>query len=552
MTPHGQKLPASHLALLLDSCANATDGKGSQQFFTRPEFAEAFVKALPPARAIAYGDQRWVVGDLFGCGGGALLDAVQSRLGVACDLYGADIDTRIQRTLGTTQADCTRLIPLLAQVGWEAGLLVANPPFSLRWHADRLDATLRKSGTLRVRETWEQLHPLLKDGATVDSTLATYLLALDRLDTAGEGFLVTLWSTYERLIRDTPAADHLWLTLRIPRGGHLFDPLVGDYDVAVLYFAKQHRRGQPHRIELSGSPGADAVAAALSKVDRDRHRSGISPRPDSLATYRKREWRAAVLEYRARHDPDARPEWNLSLHPSGNGRITTHLTPFQKLRAGSDHLPASAVSTLHALDGQTPMGLTVQRATRQALLDAVHNPLWRVQPALITAVEAAIVAYQAERAPLYPLPPVQRLGYLDEEDAIECRRNGLGPFQAGKRYRIETRTEECSYEAEILDATGATNRVRRTDRELVLEIFPSQAKDDKSKIDPHVFILGGKHEYERASTTPKDRLHTFADLIDHFHIPEVADIATLAPAQYQQHLAQVDRIEALINQSLSA
>ena len=85
---------------------------------------------------------------------------------------------------------------------------------------------------------------------------------------------------------------------------------------------------------------------------------------------------------------------------------------------------------LHALNGRKPIQLVVQRSQRQALLEAVKpGSPWRVDPKLQTAVDAAIVEYNRVRAPLYPLPKIQRLGYLDEQDDILCNKDlGVSRF----------------------------------------------------------------------------------------------------------------------------
>ncbi|MGN6643032.1 MAG: hypothetical protein ACTHKU_08530, partial [Verrucomicrobiota bacterium] len=40
---------------------------------------------------------------------------------------------------------------------------------------------------------------------------------------------------------------------------------------------------------------------------------------------------------------------------------------------------------------------------------------------------------------------------------------------------------------------------------------------------------------------------TLQDLVEHFHVPEVPDVATLHPDVYQRNLRLLDEIEALVN-----
>ena len=101
--------------------------------------------------------------------------------------------------------------------------------------------------------------------------------------------------------------------------------------------------------------------------------------------------------------------------------IRTHLNTFD---TASGRVDKSAAAALHALNDRQPIQLVVQRNTRRALEDAIKGSggasRWTVDPALARAVETAIVEYNHIRAPLYPLPKIQRLGYLDEQDDITC------------------------------------------------------------------------------------------------------------------------------------
>src|SRR6202021_2741904 len=104
--------------------------------------------------------------------------------------------------------------------------------------------------------------------------------------------------------------------------------------------------------------------------------------------------------------------------------------------------------------GRQPIQRVGQRSQRKALEDAVGvggrqqsgrpQGLWRVDPELQRAVETAIAEYNRVRAPLYPLPKIQRLGYLDEQDDILCYKTLTGrsgtAFLAGKRYFLRQTT----------------------------------------------------------------------------------------------------------------
>ena len=89
------------------------------------------------------------------------------------------------------------------------------------------------------------------------------------------------------------------------------------------------------------------------------------------------------------------------------GTIHTALFLFEK---HSQKIDKRQVQRLFALNGKTPMDLVIQRNTREELLEVAEQSEWRVQPDLLAAVRSAIQQYHADRAPLYPLPEIQRLG----------------------------------------------------------------------------------------------------------------------------------------------
>jgi hypothetical protein len=170
-----------------------------------------------------------------------------------------------------------------------------------------------------------------------------------------------------------------------------------------------------------------------------------------------------------------------------------------------------------------------------------------VQPKLQEGVLEAVRQYHGCRAPLYPLPGLQRLGYLEEEDSILCKadlvRDGATLYKAGESYALATQSvcvtrlgfrpnlaaemEEVEYSGSelatyITDATG-TQRCFMEDRlreqNVSLDGYP-----DTEKID-----------------------FTLQELDEHFVIPDVPDVASVNPDAFQANLAQLQQLEALVN-----
>ena len=187
-TPQGQRLDGFNLQAVLDAGTNGAD-KGRQQFFTPPDVARALTAMLPRSRACFV--------DLAMGAGSLLLGAN------AAENIGVDIDPRCARKPDnapgrwhTATADLTSLYPLLEEVNWQFDLCGLNPPFSVRWHKDRLTA-LSKSDCAAVARTFQRA-----GGDTIDSTLAMFLIALDRMTRAGEGYLICNESTAKRFFGD--------------------------------------------------------------------------------------------------------------------------------------------------------------------------------------------------------------------------------------------------------------------------------------------------------------------------------------------------------------
>ena len=136
--------------------------------------------------------------------------------------------------------------------------------------------------------------------------------------------------------------------------------------------------------------------------------------------------------------------WNLWL--DAEGHIRTALSRFEEKSVKTNKAQAER---LFNLTGKMPMELVLQRAERDNLLQVLDHGGWKVHPELRAAVEEAVRQYHAARAPLYPLPDIQRLGYLDEQDAIECKAD-LTLFRQTEPHTIKT---QDGYHT-ILDGEG--------------------------------------------------------------------------------------------------
>jgi hypothetical protein len=562
--PQGQKLDGDNLQDVLDAGANAWR-VGRQQFFTPPEIARALMLPLPSA--IRNPQSAFV--DLT-MGAGALLAASG-----ASDLFGIDIDSRLARkpkfdgsrhggqavesrptNWHTVCGDLTKFYPLLQEIDWQFDLCGLNPPFSVKWHRKNL-VGLVDSECEAVRETFGKSRK-----AAIDSTLATLLIALDRMTTRGEGYLICTRGFAEKIC-STPAFRHVWLWLTIPAG--MFGPSVGAWqpiDNAVLYFARSHRTpaGKAPLTLYAPDARAEQIARTLATIGAQRQllRHGLSifhehdfcPLTRQLWEGAKEEWLRLVGSRHGGQAEQSRPtDFNIWLRKDGT--IGRHLTPFQ---TWSGKIPRDKAEALNRLLGQTPMSLVVQRATRNELLEAIGKnggTPWRVDPMLTAAVEKAVGEYHAQRAPFYPLNEVQRLGYLDEEDMIVCKRDFGATLKKGESYPLSSETIDIEHHEERLNLVGNPEEVTLYGKELAFYIEDSNGdKHSFCGVPPEQQVV---KRYKDAVVTAAGgpdagRKHDLQMLIRHFEIPEVADVAQIDPDRYQKFVDQIREIEKQVNE----
>lgn len=543
---------------LFDSARNAA-AKGQAQFSTPPEAARALCSLLPAVRP--------VIADL-NCGPGQLLTAAVHGHPRAEDiqLFGCDIQKPViskQSAVNSdpargghlptahcplptgsfVQADVTKLFPLLRTVDWRCPVFTLNPPWDLHWHRAALDC-LRESALPAVRAAFAA-HDGRTARDTIDSTVATLMMALDRLTEDGEGLLIANHATMLRLLGEQGEGPHgallphVWLWLVFDgnlmtgdtHGG--FDHRATPFQTAGLYFARGHAGGPGGLTPLRLADLAPARCASLRgrRTGRTPSTYGWYDHPDA-----GKLWDAAATEWQARKRQ--RPAWNLWLERE---HIATHLNLYdEKAR----RLDKATIARLHALNGKRPMDLVLMRAQRDELLWAAGaDSPFKVAPELAAAVQQAITDYHAARAPLYPLPKIQRLGYLDEEDTIRCVKNfslppsAFSPFVAGAAYPLKSETVTVTWRENKPNLCGEDEEMELTGQELVLSV---QDEHEQWHAFADARHLGSLTAADAVKATA---IHPLQMLVDHFEIPDVPDVATVRPAEYQRHLRTLQELE---------
>ena len=515
--------------------------KGQAQWFTPPEWAEALTRPLP--------NWRHTIVDLT-CGNGSLL-AGATRL-TTQRLLGCDIEPLkseiAQLKSHFVQADVTRFYPLLKAVGFQADLWVANFPWDHHWHRTAL-APLADTTCPAVGWAFGA-HDGRTTRTTIDSTVAGICMMLDLMSPCGEGLVIANEATLQRLVFAPKAPHaalraHVWAHL-VVEGNICQASRKGDFQTGVLYIARGHNDGP-----LTGKWGDDTVPLtglgqaieAVNAMERDAGslRRGARARSYLHTAATADLWAAAAEEWRIRQH-QTRPQdnaWNIWL--DDEGCIRTNLSVFEQKSGRVDQ--AQAVR-LFRLNGRRPSQLIQQTAERKALKAAAFGDTWRVQPHLQRAVEAALIEYDAVRAPLYPLNAIQRLGYLDENDTILCVQDLAPHFKAGERYPMETETMAVNREGRKLNLIGEWEDVEWNSSELAFWIVADTGRRlfmDDTLREKHCRIS------IQGPTEPSPIDHTLQDLVEHFEIPEVPDVSLRDPEGFQQQLARLTQIEDIAN-----
>lgn len=512
-----------NLQSLLDSASNATT-KGAAQWSTPAELAARL--------ATFFGARRPVICDLT-CGPGSLL---YGCAGPETEyLLGLDLDARSLRkpkdAPGITRivAPLLDAYPLLVEVAFQAELFALNPPWDLHWPKQALLRTDAGPAAAEHNSRVRQLDPRQGPGE-IDSAIATWLVALDRAAEDGEGFTLFHAPTFQRLVQD-PGAPWSGLFPHVTgllEFDHWDNPA---HRVLCVWWSKDRRLpGAVCRTRLRARAGCPHGELPIpSRLD-------VSALSGSVWRYRDMgvpEWEAVRAELAARQD--TRPRWNLWLERDGT--IGTHLSLFE---THSTRIPKEEAATLHSLRGRTPMDLVLRRQEREALRRTVNGALWRSSPELQRAVDEALSQYEVGRAPLIPLPPVQRLGFLDEHNSLSCMADLPGTFVAGRHYQLESSTVRARRRGYRVNSEGEEEPVEYTGSELVLTLHSESGPIPY--VDPRLMASN----VELLDFKESNKLRSLTELLDHFEIPEVPDLATLNPALAKAAADSVRQLEDLL------
>lgn len=549
----GSGIDATCVEEVLGSAENAAQ-KGQSQFQTPIEFAKVISPLLPPTRDTIV-DLTAGAGQLLA---GLTVSDTSHLLAVEIQkMNNAKLDRPAYDPVhwGRITGDATLVFPLLVSAGFRADLFALNPPYDVHMYRERL-VSLFESDLDSVVTAFRATDPNLKD-TLIDSTIAIWLMSLDRMTVRGEGVLIANHATMERLVfgPDAPHAalsNHVWARFVMdgnPMTNDKKSRWQDDYKTEIIYFARAHTSGC--RYTVTELADVNQLSMAIGRTQRHRYRLGLAVMfsnqtqqdPSTVEVFDavKEEWRQ-----RTRKDGLYRDDYNIWL--DAQGCIQTQLSRFDLLNHKVDR---ELASRLHSMKGRRPMDLVMQVATRTAVKEAVNGTMWRVHPDLPKAVARAIAEYDAVRAPLNPLSDAQRLGFADEERWLTCKRtfeNGKVMFTAGKRYELSSRTVLVERHTMKPNNEGGMDSILLNGQELLLSLRGEDNREysffDKRHMKPGINItpLAGVEQ-----VSPD---YTLQDLLEHFEMPHVPDVSEAARKLYEENKLVIDKIQSFIHEHI--
>lgn len=508
----------------LSSAAANSKQKGLQQYFTPQNWALAIGAALPPNRRTIF--------DPF-CGNGSFVRGLAND--TTRDVMGIDLDPTA--TLGRETAwakttapnarrhfavgDVLDLLPLLEETDTKFDLMALNPPFSLEFPLAMVPEPLRAG----------------LSGKTINSTLLAVRMASRYIPIRGESVLIANANTIRNLHTDhEDDFKTCWAIVNVPSFFPGTDPALR---ISLCYFSA-HKRTKPFGFYNLTATNPEQIAEEL-QIIRSRCHFGICiDECFHQQTGTPSAFDHCVDEMDRRRNPSGS---NANIVLDDQGRLRTWVSGYQQR---SLKIPSHLIDFLRRISRSYPAELTIQPATRAALRETLDSGIWTIDPAAAAAIRAALDEFARDRAPLAPLNLIQRIGWLDENEAILCVED-FQCFRAGREYKLSSQTVEWKkatlrprYRAGVRDEEEI--QTCGTDLQLTIHdgtlqhhftYSPANLKSAPAGRDADITQLGGQNH------------HTLEDLAAHFHIPEVPDITAIFPEQYQANLALIDELESI-------
>lgn len=436
----------------------------------------------------------------FHVGHGSLPNAIAND--TTTHIYGVDNDKSahikshpLYKTIqhGIIHHNIQDTVLYFNEVGCKFDLLTLNPP---------------------PGELWDY------DGNTIESTHATIRMANDLLTKKGEALIVCHPQHYDAIADKHPEdLKHAWLVCTMPSFYKEDKP----EQITVVYLAKKHkgkRKPDNHQIVTNSLVG---IEGALIQ-HRLKRKTGIGYDYQSESGTNHRLFNVCKSEIdRIHHGKRSTP--NISINPRGYLQI--QLSSFQK---NSLKIPNKIKQALTKLNNQHPYQCVLIKDVRNSIKSILNANQWSVCPQAATAIKKAIASYNNGRVSLTPLSPIQRLGWIDDEDTILCTKD-FHTLVAGNRYEIKTSTVQF---------------VKQQTRPCIHNGRRIKENVEVSGHDLRIVIKGHNKDetYEFRHNPDKSQSNNYDlnALVDHFEMPDVPDVSQAYPELYKDNLAKLDTL----------
>ncbi|MFB6272244.1 MAG: hypothetical protein ABEL51_05040, partial [Salinibacter sp.] len=432
---------------------------GLEQYFTPEPLAAAIASKLTPFNGLVLDPT---------AGNGRLLAPV-----VADHRAGIDIDKQaldaVSDDIATFNADFPKLLPYLNAVGFQPGLLVLNPPFSLKFEGV-------PAAVYCIQRALEWHVPAV---ALVSA------------------------SNYERLRQSAEIAERSGAVYRLQ---NVWAEMAAD--VYLLFVDRAPHHGGPERGPFDMNDPAQ-VDDLKERLGYDTFAS-VHADPRNQGGQELDKLRAAHEEYkRVHHD---RSRWAIDARGQA---FHIRLTGYDKYRL-MQALPQAEALKIANLGRVTRGYLVANPALRRLLQREDVAEAIAISPAARELIDSAADVDSAETAPLLPLAPHQRLGYLENLDAVEVITDlAAYGLRAGDHVPVSVTTRINAQEFKRTKTKG--------DKE-VQERFVRVGKGIEIRIETPLGEL-------KLSESKED----LDWLQAHFKIPEIRTIAELDEDRYAAH-----------------
>jgi hypothetical protein len=190
------------------------------------------------------------------------------------------------------------------------------------------------------------------------------------------------------------------------------------------------------------------------------------------------------------------------------------------------------------------------KTDRLALLHTVRDAGWKVDPALIKSVDSAVTEYHRSRIPFIKPTLAMRVAWAEEEDSLTAADN-WGEFKAGESYRLTSETFEGrkiearphpEYGEEEVMISGQELMICINDSKGHLHGFTQYALD-RDSIHANYDSDSDDETLQSPMLMRIHQFHSLRDLMVHFNMPDVPDIAEVSPDLYQHYIKKLKALE---------